>query len=333
MDYFMSIDVGIKHMSFCVLRANFNNSKVEYEILMDDNKNPMWNVIDVTPEKFQVKCTYQMKKKVCEKSASYSDGQHSYCNTHKKKSSGLDAIHNIDRNKMSMDDLFKSLVVSLDNFFCKHKNVIHLIKNILIEKQPPANPRMKMLMSAIHSYFIVRGKVDRYMGLDIKEIHIIDAKHKLSIYDGEHIDASHLKKKYDQRKFLSKEYTKYFIKDNADLLTYFLSFDKKIDDLADCYLQARYYIERVSGKKLIRNMNQLCAFENIDLNKVKKSQLLSEKKLSKIKTINLIHCKQLLTKYNIHTPQQLDSFCHKDLIHNCCVKYFGDTESLWTVWN
>ena len=50
------------------------------------------------------------------------------------------------------------------------------------------------------------------------------------------IDASHLKGKYSIRKYISKEYTKFLLRDDAEHLGFF-NRQKKADDLGDAYLQ------------------------------------------------------------------------------------------------
>lgn len=76
----------------------------------------------------------------------------------------------------------------------------------------------------------------------ITEVHMVNARNKLSFYDGPTIE-TFSKNKYTQRKKESIEVCKYFIKEDSINSSYFLSHKKK-DDLADAYLQGVWYIKK-----------------------------------------------------------------------------------------
>jgi hypothetical protein len=318
----MSIDVGIKNLSFVIFEPN---QLKEIVICKNPNNQLLWNILDITPPQYNFTCSHKTKKgKICGKSSviKYTNMNESFCNSHKKFVIENQPVTYFDRNKISLDDIYTTLVQKLDDLFKSIPQVSKYLKNIIIEKQPPNNPRMKAIMSVIHSYFIIRGKVDHYMDLYLDNIYIIDAKHKLSIYKGPQIDASHLKKKYDQRKYLSVQYTKYIISENIEYSNHFESLETKKDDLADCFLQAKYFVERVYKIKSATQNNMISFYKSIDLSKTKKNLIYSDKKLSIVKSINLYTLKHLVTNKQINEKNYLTS-PYKLLLINCCKKFFG----------
>lgn len=331
----MSIDVGIKNLSFIIFDAKYCDVRKRniYEIKTDTSGNLLWDTLDITPEAYHFNCNYTSKNKktACNKLASHVQNEKYFCNAHKKFIDTNLPFYSIDRNKISVDEIFKTLVIKLDKLFIENPSLG--IKQIIIEKQPPTNPRMKSIMSVLQSYFIIRGIVDKIGGISlVDKIHLLDAKHKLSVYDGPPINVSHLKKKYDQRKFLSKEYTKYIL-ENYDYDIYFKYFEQfptKKDDLADCFLQAYYYYEKVLGKKEIMHNNMIQKYKDISVGKIKKSSQYSEKKLKTAKTINLMTLKFIIDKYQIN-QSNIHLSPYKKLIEKCCYKYFGNTQSLWSI--
>jgi hypothetical protein len=52
-----------------------------------------------------------------------------------------------------------------------------------------------------------------------------------------------IKDPYKQNKALAKEHLKYILRSQPDLLTFFESYKKK-DDLADCFLQGAWYLNK-----------------------------------------------------------------------------------------
>ena len=123
---------------------------------------------------------------------------------------------------------------------------------VLIENQPAMkNPKMKMIETIIYSYFIIKGLNNE--SSKISKVLLVNAKNKLSFYDGDKIICKS-KSKYSQNKYLGIEYTKYYLKKNnsIDKLEYFNNFKKK-DDLADSYLQALSYVKSENEKVIIND--------------------------------------------------------------------------------
>ena len=106
---------------------------------------------------------------------------------------------------------------------------INFIKTVLIEKQPSFNPRMRVIASALHMYFVMKG---------FRDIRSYSAKYKLqlckstSCYD----DST----KYAKNKKTAIDTTKYCLATNPSMnATWGEKFNKakKKDDFADSFLQ------------------------------------------------------------------------------------------------
>ena len=112
---------------------------------------------------------------------------------------------------------------------------------VVIEYQPKkAREKMKVLPKLISSYYIIRGIVDSEKPT-IKLITEIDARNKLTVYDGPVIHCN-LKNPYDRNKYYGIKYCEYFIAQNSQLKSHFSSFSKQ-DDLADCFLQGLWWLK------------------------------------------------------------------------------------------
>jgi len=429
----LSIDVGIRHLSYVVLnhQYNVNTNSIDIFIEKNDSIDFLWNIIDITPDKYQHYCnvpkSHQHKCKnkckylhmtyddelifyiTCEEHREYNCYENEivieihqcnncknkaycftintcneskqiidtnfYCKKHSKNiientyiiqnyncnynkyienvkcnqpavcihnnnayCQRHKTIHNIkndkntlnfDRNKLQLEEIYQSMIRKLDNHLIHWKNV----KTICIEKQPPKNPRMKSIMSSLQSYFIIRGTVDDTpLKLDINNIHCIDAKNKLNVYEqnNKYPKVIYEKKKtknaeYEKRKHLSIKYTEnILITDNQnEEYQHFINNADKKDDLADCYLQGRFYIENILGKKTINQNNQWNNYCNIELHKIPKRFCFSDKVCSKKKILNLMSLKYILNKYPL-SNDNYDKHLFKNQITNSINKYFGN---------
>lgn len=109
-------------------------------------------------------------------------------------------------------------------------------KIILIEKQPGQNKKMKSVENFLHSYFVIK--------LPESETIIYDARHKVPDVAGSG------KARYRQRKQTAIDRCAEFLKTgvNTKWNPLFIK-SKKKDDLADTYLQALSFINRIEPKK------------------------------------------------------------------------------------
>jgi hypothetical protein len=109
-------------------------------------------------------------------------------------------------------------------------------KIILIEKQPGQNKKMKSVENFLHAYFVIK--------LPESETIIYDARHKVPDVAGSG------KARYRQRKQTAIDRCAEFLKTgvNTKWNPLFIK-SKKKDDLADTYLQALSFINRIEPKK------------------------------------------------------------------------------------
>ena len=112
---------------------------------------------------------------------------------------------------------------------------------VLIENQPSLkNPIMKSVQMLLYSYFLIRGMVDLQKVTGIKLISASNKLKKCNTID-KFKDRS---KSYKDRKKLAVDYCYYLLEELEPIeqKDYFSGNCKK-DDLADCYLQAMYYLD------------------------------------------------------------------------------------------
>ena len=187
----LSIDVGMKHLAYCVIK---NSSKEDYEILD-------WNIINLCSDKTYPKCMGSTKK-TCNKDSKYFKNDCYYCKLHAKKqhfliptsnlkiknlnkmklhelkSISLERKYTIERNSKKQDYINKVLIDLSNNYFntiekidSREVDVVTFgkriktcfddiveqfdIKTLLIENQiGPLALRMKMLQGMIIQHFI-----------------------------------------------------------------------------------------------------------------------------------------------------------------------------------
>jgi len=102
------------------------------------------------------------------------------------------------------------------------------IKTVLIEKQPSFNPKMRVMASALHMYFVTKG---------FKDIRSYSAKYKLQLC--ENADAYDCGTRYGNNKKRAVETTKHYLDNVLALNKWKSTFmaAKKKDDYADSFLQ------------------------------------------------------------------------------------------------
>lgn len=233
----LSFDVGIKNLAFCIIEVTEKEEK-SHKILD-------WGIINCAEELLSdsLKCCVCKKGKVCDKPACnkvvLNNGEIlGFCKLKSCQSSMTSTYSSKDikKNKikttkdLSLDEIGQEMFKQLFS-----KEELLNVDKIVIENQPVLkNPTMKSIQMLLYSYFIF---IKNLKETGDYSIHLFNARKKLAIYDGPKIDDSKIKDAYKKRKYLSVEYTNYFLqKYNIDRKEYFSNNTKK-DDLADCYLQ------------------------------------------------------------------------------------------------
>ena len=234
----ISIDVGIKNMAYCIIEKNHDN----FEILNWDTINILDDKINNLP-----KCNNIIKNKLCNKIAVLSlENNNSikyFCNkitcnnflTKNYSNIKTKKIKKINTKNISLLELSSILINKLISL----KDIILNVDEVIIENQPVLkNPTMKSIQIVLFSFFVEHGYNSKESL--INNIHLFSARDKLKLYKGPVVDTSKIKNNYNKRKFLSIEYTKYYINDSK-FNEFFLQNNKK-DDLADSFIQGHYYL-------------------------------------------------------------------------------------------
>ena len=265
----LSIDVGIKNLSFCLFVEEFNHFKVI-----------KWDNIDIS-EKNESKCIEVDKNGLCDKSAKFMKDNNCYCLKHSKKHNYLQPSSELKQsylNKQKIQTLIdiankynlkyenhptKTKILEIINDFVNNncytiiaktnatkvnlvtigRNIQHKfdeifndnlssIDTIIIENQigPIAN-KMKTIQGMISQYFIMRN--------DNINIEFISACNKLKDFlPEEKID-------YKQRKKLGVQTCLEIVNNDFRFKEWnsFIAKHNKKDDLSDCFLQGLWFIK------------------------------------------------------------------------------------------
>jgi len=232
-----SFDIGIKHLAFCILDINIDG---------DTKKIYKWHVINVLEDTQNV-CEMINKEKKCDKLAT-TIANNKYCCDKKMCIKNFDLLYPISqyprtqlkKSKPVIKEPLFSLCNSINRVLNNYIDDIKSCDIVVLENRPVLkNPTMKSVQMFIYSHCLIHGA---------KNIALFNANKKLDIYDGPEIDTKG-KTGYTLRKYLSVEYTRYFLKrDDNEWIEYFEK-NKKMDDLADCYLQGLTYHKSLSKKK------------------------------------------------------------------------------------
>lgn len=267
--HYFSIDVGILNLACCKL--------------CKDCKIKDWKLINLASGSNKLTCVEPLKSKegICGNKALYLNSE----------GKGICKKHSNDT--MERNYTFKNITdheLRLRLFSGFDKLVFDDVAEVLIEKQPPkATEKMKMLAHAIYDYFLLKHP-------EIK-VRVVDAKHKLTVYDGPPISC-HLTTPYTRNKWYGKKYCEYIMnsKGETEWKEYYLKNKKKNDDLADCYLQGLWYIMYGQyGIKVPPNKEQdTLVLHESNMIAYKKAKAVSPRGKSKL--YNIKHIKYLVGK-------------------------------------
>jgi hypothetical protein len=272
--YILSVDVAIKHLSFCIL---------------DGTKIIDWKLIDLLQgSEIKQLCTGIKKAgSTCTNNAKWIDTKNqAYCEIHKTNAPDLRGLN----KKLSCRCGALARYISKDNVgYCQtHKtnnaerwytvdniNDLELrillfkkldefdfsnISTVLIERQPKlATEKMRSLAYAIFDYFIIK------IGMRNEPFVVewIDPKNKLYVYSGPIIECS-IKNQYDRNKWFACKYCAWnLLRYNETEYTKFFLENKKQDDLADCYLQGLYYTQKGIKKEMSAQQRNVFTEQNL----------------------------------------------------------------------
>lgn len=273
-----SIDVGIKNLAICILSVELDSFKILY-----------WDVINLFEEKNMICSQMNFSKKIeckCNNKAKFFKNNENFCKNHANKSNyKIPTSKLLKYKRLKLDELLelvkeydmdfignenkKSLTNHIEKFI--HENVFEYVneelasemslleisisikKNlifhlndylekidvILIENQigPLAN-KMCSIQGMLTQFFVLNN---------ISNIQFISAINKLKNFVKQ-------KTSYHERKKISIEITKNLLNNLNIEQDVFCKHSKK-DDLADCFLQAIWYIQENKINNLILNIN------------------------------------------------------------------------------
>jgi hypothetical protein len=201
----------------------------------------LWDVFD-TIESEEYVCRGLLKNgNVCNKRCGYKcnkDGDTVYtCRTHFPKDQLPLQKSNTFKTKLIKDyllqDIAKIVLGKLEEIY-RSNDVFRELTSIVIELQPKVNQKMKFI-----SHIIYGKLVELYMN-KTTIIRFVRASQKLKAYTGPPLVCK-LKGDYAKRKWLSIEYTKWFLenkfdKEQRDMWLESFMAHKKRDDVADSFL-------------------------------------------------------------------------------------------------
>lgn len=235
----LSIDVGLKNLAFCVMSAEDPKDLKSYKI-------DLWNVYDTLDCGDKHICSCLKKNGViCGNKGSYKHENEEKeivysCKTHFPKDVVITKQHQVIKKKVDsylLQDIAKIVICKIQDVYDKEIDIFRKLKTIFIELQPNQNPKMKLVSHLIFGKFCELLK-----DTDVT-IRFVRASAKLKVdYNGPEIVCK-LKSAYARRKFLSVEYSKWFLEnkfneEQGKLWLPLLSGKGKTDDLCDTFLMA-----------------------------------------------------------------------------------------------
>lgn len=251
----LTIDVGLKNLAMCIMDYD---SALPQDIKQYSVK--LWNVYN-TLEETRVCQALTKKGTVCNKKCAYKyldkaldnddDGLTTVfcCKTHFPKTITMNRLNNAKSKRVDeylLQDIAKIFLKSLINIWNSNSPIFNQVTKVFIELQPKCNQKMKFV-----SHLIYGKLVELYSDTDTA-IRFVNASKKLKCYTGPPIEC-HLKSNYAKRKYLSIEYTKWFLQtqfNDVERETWlpFFTQHTKADDLSDSALYQIYALQEMSKK-------------------------------------------------------------------------------------
>lgn len=250
----LTIDIGIRNLSMCAMSCDDKTDMASYKIHLWD----VYNTLD-NGDSNNICDQSQKNGKVCGKKACIKNdcegGVIYTCKTHSNKSVKCTVIKTKKVNDYLLQDIAKIVLSKIDDIYTSNKDIFDNLTKISIELQPKVNQKMKF------TSHIIYGKLVEIMKETRCEIRFVRASQKLKAYTGPEIKCT-VKNAYQRRKYLSIEYTKWFLenkfnKEERERWIPILENHSKKDDVADTYLMAINVLYGIP-KKQTRQKNGKC---------------------------------------------------------------------------
>lgn len=232
----LAIDIGLRNLAMCIIACEDQKDISTYSI-------KLWNTFN-TLEEEERKCNGKLKNgKTCGKNCLYKynkQGDLLYtCKTHFPKDIEIKNTNLYKTKKINdylLQDIATIVLNRLQEIYDQNKNIFEDITQIIIELQPKVNQKMKFT-----SHIIYGKLVELFYGKKTT-IRFVRAANKLKAYTGPIIECK-LKGSYAKRKWLSIQYTRWFLENkfnNIEKENWIDDFMNcgKMDDRADSFLMA-----------------------------------------------------------------------------------------------
>lgn len=227
----LTLDVGLKNLALCIM------SKSKTQI----HQIHLWEVFNLLDEQKIHLCSATTKKgKLCGKKCLFTyktDSElHFSCKTHVPKGLSCNQIKIKQVKDYLLQDIARRVLEKINEIHNEYFSLFSDITKIFIELQPKINNKMKLISHLIYGKF-----VELYVETSVP-VRFVRASHKLKAYKGPAVTCN-LKTPYAKRKYLSIQYTHWFLNESNQFLEntkwshHFNSHSKK-DDLGDVFLMA-----------------------------------------------------------------------------------------------
>lgn len=200
----LSVDIGLRNLALCCMSATDKSDMSSYVI-------HLWDVYN-TLDSDDYKCPgIQKSGKICGKKCSFKYTIENLvvhtCKTHFPKNLDIKLKQHLFKKKLIDDyllqDIAKIVIAKIQEIYDQHLLALNLT-SIFIELQPKINRK------AVFTSHIIYGKlVELYKDTNVP-IRFVRASEKLKAYTGPEIQCK-LKGAYAQRKWLSIQYTRWFL--------------------------------------------------------------------------------------------------------------------------
>jgi hypothetical protein len=232
----LSIDIGLRNLSMCCMSADKPGDLQSYKIHLWD----VYNTLD--SDDYRCQCI-QKNGKICNKKCLYKYKEQNEtihcCKMHFPKDIKISKEHTF-KKKMINDYLLQDIAIiflsKVQEIYDTNRVIFDKISSVIIELQPRVNQKMKFVSHILYGKF-----VELYVGTKTT-IRFVRASQKLKAYTGPMLECK-LKGAYAKRKWLSIQYTKWFLENKFSdeqkhiWLNDFISCGKA-DDRSDTMLMA-----------------------------------------------------------------------------------------------
>lgn len=239
----LTIDVGLKNLAMCIMSAAEPKNLTSYKI-------HLWQVFNTLEQDIPNCHALTKAGKVCGKKSTCKWNKensedttdcttHYSCKPHFPKTIAFTAKHQIRSKRVDdflLQDITRIILQKVLSIYQEYQDIFSQVQKVVIELQPKVNNKMKLISHLIYGKF-----VELYINSTVP-IRFVSASQKLKAYRGPVVTCN-LKGSYARRKYLSIQYTKWFLTNQFDTTEsvkwhkHFESHNKQ-DDLGDVFLMA-----------------------------------------------------------------------------------------------